>query len=265
MIVAYGWLSIPAPAHDKKRLKAWCEKRKDKKLYELQIETCQWAIAEIPAVAELTGHERRRLTDLIQAEIDWLRRTEEPTAFHGLMDLATAFCAKDAYMAPAVQFVAPPPLAPDRGMRVELARGVAIELVSIPAGSFMMGDERGEKDEKPVHKVTITKPFYVGRFAVTQEEWQAVMGGNPSHCRMPKMPVENVSWDECQEFSNDSTPKCAIAAGFSGCQRRRNGNTRAGPEARVDIASATTRACLETMPGSRRTPPYSRTPLRRRN
>ena len=45
----------------------------------------------------------------------------------------------------------------------------------------MMGDPKGENDEKPVHKVTISKPFYIGKFDVTQEQWQGVMGGNRSH------------------------------------------------------------------------------------
>jgi formylglycine-generating enzyme required for sulfatase activity len=58
----------------------------------------------------------------------------------------------------------------------------------------------GHDDEKPVHKVNITKPFYLGKYLVTQEQWDAVMGSNPSHFRGPKNPVENVSWNDCQVF-----------------------------------------------------------------
>ena len=54
--------------------------------------------------------------------------------------------------------------------------------------------------EKPDHEVTITKPFYLGKYEVTQEQWEAVMGSNPSHFKGPKNPVEQVSWDDCQKF-----------------------------------------------------------------
>ncbi len=56
---------------------------------------------------------------------------------------------------------------------IELGGGVKLELVLIPAGSFVMGDERGLDDEKPVHKVTITKPFYLGKYEVTVEQFRS--------------------------------------------------------------------------------------------
>ena len=89
---------------------------------------------------------------------------------------------------------------PPKGLTVDLGGGVKMEFVLIPAGSFMMGDEKGMDWEKPVHKVTITKPFYLGKYEVTQEQWQAVMGSNPSRFKGPKNPVERVSWDDCQAF-----------------------------------------------------------------
>ncbi|MEI8373022.1 MAG: formylglycine-generating enzyme family protein [Planctomycetota bacterium] len=79
---------------------------------------------------------------------------------------------------------------------VDLGGGVKLDLVSIPAGSFTMGDA----SDKPVHKVTITKPFHLGKYEVTQEQWEAVMGSNPSRFKGPKNPVEQVSWDDCQQF-----------------------------------------------------------------
>ncbi|MBI5368312.1 MAG: formylglycine-generating enzyme family protein [Planctomycetes bacterium] len=82
----------------------------------------------------------------------------------------------------------------------ELGRGVRLELVLLPAGSFLMGSERGNKNERPPHRVTLTRPFYLGKHPVTQEQWQAVMGKNPSHFRGPRRPVESVSWADCQEF-----------------------------------------------------------------
>ena len=64
----------------------------------------------------------------------------------------------------------------------------------------MMGSEKGDNDEKPVHKVTITKPFYMGKYEVTQEQWEAVMGSNPSNFKGAKNPVEQVSWEDCEKF-----------------------------------------------------------------
>jgi formylglycine-generating enzyme required for sulfatase activity len=83
---------------------------------------------------------------------------------------------------------------------VDLGGGVSIEMVLIRPGSFTMGSEKGEDDEKAVHKVTLTKPFYLGKFEVTQRQWQAVMGDNPSQFKDPDNPVEMVSWEDCQAF-----------------------------------------------------------------
>ena len=87
---------------------------------------------------------------------------------------------------------------------MDLGSGVKLEMVLIPAGEFLMGspdsDNDASSDEKPQHRVRITKPFYLGKYLVTQEQWEAVMGNNPSHFKGPKNPVEQVSWDDCQEF-----------------------------------------------------------------
>jgi formylglycine-generating enzyme required for sulfatase activity len=73
-----------------------------------------------------------------------------------------------------------------------------IEMVWVEGGSFMMGSN--EYDEQPVHEVTL-KGFYMGKYEVTQEQWQKVMGNNPSNFRScPRCPVELVSWDEVQVF-----------------------------------------------------------------
>ena len=83
---------------------------------------------------------------------------------------------------------------------VDLGGGVKMEFVLIRPGSFIMGSDNGLPEEKPVHKVTLTKPFYLGTFEVTQEQWQSVMGSNPSGFNGPKLPVEQVSWNDCQIF-----------------------------------------------------------------
>jgi len=71
-----------------------------------------------------------------------------------------------------------------------------IDLCTIPAGTFLMGNEM----EKPIHQVSISRVFYIGRYPVTQEQWEAVMGNNPSKFKGNDRPVEQVSWDDCQEF-----------------------------------------------------------------
>ncbi|HQH73014.1 MAG TPA: formylglycine-generating enzyme family protein, partial [bacterium] len=79
-----------------------------------------------------------------------------------------------------------------------------LEMVLIPAGTFVMGSPDSEQDryseEGPQHQVTLTKPFYLGKYEVTQAQWQAVMGSNPSHFQGDNLPVEMVSWNDCQTF-----------------------------------------------------------------
>jgi len=89
--------------------------------------------------------------------------------------------------------------------------GSKFEMVLIPSGKFMMGSPKREKDrdsDEDQHEVTITKPFYMGKYEVTQEQWESVMGKNPSETKGVKLPVTDVSWDDCQEFIkklNDKT------------------------------------------------------------
>lgn len=75
------------------------------------------------------------------------------------------------------------------------------EMVVVPAGTFLMGSEHGDPDEQPVHAVTLPA-FAIGKYEVTQREWQAVMGENPSgfvECGAD-CPVEQVSWYQAQQF-----------------------------------------------------------------
>ena len=84
---------------------------------------------------------------------------------------------------------------------VDLGNNVKLEMVLIRAGEFMMGSpDSDQAGERPQHRVRITKPFYLGKYLVTQEQWEAVMGDNPSHFKGPKNPVEMVSWNDCQQF-----------------------------------------------------------------
>ena len=77
--------------------------------------------------------------------------------------------------------------------------GVTFEMVKVEGGTFSMGSYSGESDEQPVHSETVGT-FYIGKMEVTQKLWAAVMGANPSKFRGENLPVEMVSWFDCQEF-----------------------------------------------------------------
>ena len=115
---------------------------------------------------------------------------------------------------------------------VDFGEGVKLEMVLVPAGKFKMGFTKKELADLKVgfqedfkkafkkelgkeeldgvdlvmsfqgkqHEVTLTKPFYMGKYEVTQEQWEAVMGKNPSEEKGAKLPVTDVSWEDCQEF-----------------------------------------------------------------
>jgi len=116
---------------------------------------------------------------------------------------------------------------------VDFGEGVKLEMVLVPAGKFKMGFTKKEladfkvdfqEDIKKItkkelgketldvvdlimskqgkqHEVTLTKPFYMGKYEVTQEQYEAVMGNNPSSkTKGAKLPVTDVSWEDCQEF-----------------------------------------------------------------
>ncbi len=90
------------------------------------------------------------------------------------------------------------------GVEVETVNSIGIKLAFIPAGEFLMGSPDGDSDarnhEKPQHTVRITKPIYLGVTEVTQEQYEQVMGTNPSHFKGAQLPVEKVSWEDAVEY-----------------------------------------------------------------
>ncbi len=88
---------------------------------------------------------------------------------------------------------------PAPSLAVDVGGGVAMEFVLVPAGEFTMSADGGYERAAPRH-VVIAKPFYLAKYETTQEQWQAVMGVNPSEFQGPKNPVENVSWTDCEGF-----------------------------------------------------------------
>jgi serine/threonine protein kinase len=85
-----------------------------------------------------------------------------------------------------------------------LGKELKLSMVRIPQGKFMMGspdsEEGRDTDEGPIHGVTLTKDFYLGKYEVTQQQWERVMGENPSLEKGIHLPVTNLSWKQCMEF-----------------------------------------------------------------
>ncbi|MBM4040202.1 MAG: hypothetical protein FJ290_16980 [Planctomycetes bacterium] len=95
---------------------------------------------------------------------------------------------------------------------VDLGAGVKLDLVLIPAGEFVIGSPPSEeyrRSDEGQKRVTIDKPFWIGKYEVTQEQWQAMMGRNPARFHGPMNPVENVSWDDCRAFMSKVNEKVA--------------------------------------------------------
>ncbi len=83
----------------------------------------------------------------------------------------------------------------------EIKTSSGVEMVLIPGGWFIMGDKEGEVDEKPPHKVYISS-FYMDKYPVTQEEYEKVMGENPSKWIGKRKPVEQVTWFDAVRYCN---------------------------------------------------------------
>lgn len=80
----------------------------------------------------------------------------------------------------------------------DLGNGVELEMISIPGGLFLMGSDDFD-DTRPIHRVTLS-PFEMSKYPITQAQYEAVMGSNPSHFKGDNLPVESVSWHDAVEF-----------------------------------------------------------------
>jgi eukaryotic-like serine/threonine-protein kinase len=93
---------------------------------------------------------------------------------------------------------------------VDIGNGVTMDFVSIPAGEFMMGSPASEEwrfyEESPQHRVKVPA-FFMGKYQVTQVQYQAIMGSNPAYLKGTKRPVEQVSWNDCLEFCQKLSQK----------------------------------------------------------
>ena len=87
---------------------------------------------------------------------------------------------------------------------IDMGNGITMEFVLIPAGEFDMGSPSTERDrdndEGPVHRIKISRPFYMGKYEVTQQQYYVVAKSKPSKFKQEGRPVENVSWDQAERF-----------------------------------------------------------------
>jgi formylglycine-generating enzyme required for sulfatase activity len=104
----------------------------------------------------------------------------------------------------------PPPVptpTPGEKITLKLPGDVPLTLARCPPGTFQMGSNNGQDDEKPVHTVKLTNCFSLSVYPITQAQWKAVMGTDPSHFKGADRPVENVSWTDAVAFCEKLTEK----------------------------------------------------------
>ena len=144
---------------------------------------------------------------------------------------------------PPLPIQATPPPPPDssvpEGTAGEVStyqiKGSEFKLNFIPAGEFWMGSADGgpeeDEDEMPRHQVRITRPFQMTQTPITQAQWIAIMGSNPSHHKGENLPVDSVSWFDCLRFCN----ALSQAEGLSPVYIIGSGDT---PEVRIDLTQS---------------------------
>lgn len=143
------------------------------------------------------------------------------SAANKLIDLGASETLLETIKAKAPQ---PPTLIQGKmnteGNALQITNSIDMEFRFMPKGEFMMGAKETElgsmPNEKPQHKVTIQKGFYIGYYEVTQGQWKAIMGTNPSQNKLcgEDCPVDSVSWDEVQQFIKKLNEKDEFAFNF---------------------------------------------------
>jgi formylglycine-generating enzyme required for sulfatase activity len=149
----------------------------------------------------------------MQAEIAAQKKAAEEQAAQLKKEIAAL--KKDA-----ARKAAPPPLKPAEpnpvpvnSNAVKIAAAPEFEFVRVEGGYFFMGSSNYEEDRGPMHTVTITS-FFMGKYPVTQKQWIAVMGNNPSKKKGDKLPVENVTWFEAVDYCNRLSQKEGLTPAY---------------------------------------------------
>jgi formylglycine-generating enzyme required for sulfatase activity len=174
---------------------------------EVQREADEARRADVARIAE----EQLRVTEEAERE----RRAFEAACKAAKLRRAQAFFPMTAEQAKVVQRVAGEAFGVPLTRELDCGEGVKLPLILIPAGRFLMGSSKNEadrsNDEGPQHEVTISRPFYIGTFPVTQAQYRAITGENPSFFKSATNPVENVDWDAASRFCVRLTEKTGRA------------------------------------------------------
>ncbi|MFA5072526.1 MAG: SUMF1/EgtB/PvdO family nonheme iron enzyme [Nitrospirota bacterium] len=133
-----------------------------------------------------------------KCELDELIESTRRVANKLLMEKATVIPVSSILTQPAVPLSKAHPSSPSGQLFQDPVTGM--EFLLVEGGCFLMGDEEGDREEKPVHEVCVDS-FYLGKYEVTQEQWKAIMGKNPSkNDTSDQLPVEDMSWNNANEF-----------------------------------------------------------------
>jgi len=173
---------------------------------------CGYDLRASGAICSECGERRAELRPVVPPTKPLISRRTILTACGGIVAASLALAWLVHYSGrpePAMRLAGGTVLSADhlpKRVELELGKGVLMRLALIPAGHFTMGSPANEADrqtwgdDETQHQVTISKPFYMGVTTVTQEQYEAVMGSNPSQYKGAKNPVETVSWDEATAF-----------------------------------------------------------------
>ena len=180
-----AWEQLQAAQRRQERERI-ARRNRSREAYDRQMATARAIVQGMPADADsVTAMQKRELAKASQAVAAALSLMPADPA-------ASALKAKIAKL-----------LAGGKHLTLDCGGGVKMKLVKIPAGEFMMGSPSGEANrdsDEQLHRVRIGKPFYMGVYEVTQEQYEAVIGENPSAFKGAKKPVERVSWHDAKAF-----------------------------------------------------------------
>ena len=171
----------------------------------LQEEQRQLHTAQVEAQRQAVQAEQQRLEEARRLQEEQRKLQEEQQRLQQERERLQSAAASTRPTAPGAaggtQIAVGVPGAPAVTPLQTVRNSLGMELVLIPAGEFQMGSNNRNGDEEPAHSVRISRPFYLSKYEVTQGQWQAVMGSNPSwFTGEPTRPVERVSWDDIQIF-----------------------------------------------------------------
>ena len=179
------------------RKKAVLQKEQELKLAQVDLEDCEAKIQKLQTKLQELREPKSKAEEAKRKAEEERRKTEEEKRKVEAQRVAEEQKRREEE---------------ERKLREEEARaavrefavgGVPFKMIRVEGGNFMMGSPENDSDayddEKPQHWVTLSD-YYIGETQVTQALWKAVMGNNPSYFKGANLPVENVSWNDCQEF-----------------------------------------------------------------